>query len=1558
MKQPAQAKTLDSFCKSESILQTKIALMTFYNRRYSDWTDKFILLIEYFQLISQSLIFHASASNNATSASSSFSNTVVYFLKLVNPSYLMPLRVHNSLSSTILLIVLVSMILKYLLLLYIVLIAYWGSQGNKMLLTLWRGVFKTQSRIQCFLITSFWTAVIMGCSEGTFQVKGLDKPVIIGLCCVLMLIEYLLSFYIEIDFDYALPTKNFLAAKSCVTQAVTLLQKLVLQIVAVAFQFNSEAGVWVFSILNLGFIAIKSYQYHDKLPLYHIKALLFQNKLYSVVLSLNIACFAQTFLFAVDYHPADITFTLIVWFALALLIVKVSHEILIKRIANMLNMKFANSSPELLVQRVTAIKELERYTKLPSEKNAKYDLSYLLNALVSVNRKDIFGIDEIALFELPPDELFIQYLTNLSLKFPTNSFVKLHLARACLRNPRFYVKSIKVIAELVQKRWSRSYFSASLLINDAEKTILSMGHNSESSLDLLEYMESKSFVLKIVMGMLEQADLKTQICNNILGDTANIGHIFNHAQEVDNYKEHISKKIKLLTQRVPDSYIEPFLLAAGYYLILDYSPEKYQKYIDVYIQKKVKQGKHFESKTLTEDNLYQINNILLMLSGEKANYGQIAFCSGSIVTVCGGKIEGYQGKHVSTLFTPSFQAYFYDVFRRIFAEEETLPDKIQRAFVYHKNGYIVEVEVYFKIHPNLSQGLYVSMIIRPTNSSKEYLLVKEDGSIEGATQGITDDLSLDKSVQSSPNVKLLSEELWNINQAFNIVARKDKDLESKEYHKALKVSQAYTSEAQEIRLMSAEGKNKTSHYGCNVSVISCGSTCLKVLELVKLNTSEKRFDFIEEDSNANELDVDENIQSKEMTTEWRGQTEFNEMMSPRALSTRRLLISKSEKTTLTNTNVGVVTEIRPSDGVDNNYKLHHQVGENESQLKFANSTHALDGSTSRATNRAFLNATKINFEARSFRAICVMFYGVILFTFLSQIVLKIISDNTMESLRVKKTMLSLSQLRTYKMLFIVINCRRGVNNIIDPNIANGVTFSGMVTVVNNLEPHKIAVEDYNKRILENTYLLSDDIKRDFFSRDIRVYGSYVDSNDRSYYKDMTNFELVDDVIDAIQKLNGIKGDPDLLKGQTAYNLFNFILLNVMNDYLYKNQEITDLFMDSVEKGKNYVQLALNFCLIITPLFLIGIVIMLTAIIWRQYHMEKKHMTAFVRLKPRSVKGLLERLTTFKKKLVDRDTAKIHEWLESINNRDTVTQNEQQQESNYHKHHDVQVINCSGTRIRYFGYVLKVAFYILILIGVMLWNYASSQKSMNVIYRRQGQLEFLYHLSVVVSVTYCAIHETFGSNNTNLIMHKKSKTALVDALADVRLMRNQLVEVLQEEDGTYDPVVEDMAFRYKDCEPYDFIVPNINYCTFIINHGGSANLNNLLSAAIARAQVKIEDYNTCDKTNISTLLVCRYRNVDYLMPPFALGAIEAQKIGDVIDVYLERSIADAQNQRNTFLAVFSVSLAIVSALIWLQVLRKVRDLQNDFKKVLQVFPPQLIFSSFLLKKFLRRKKSLE
>jgi len=80
--------------------------------------------------------------------------------------------------------------------------------------------------------------------------------------------------------------------------------------------------------------------------------------------------------------------------------------------------------------------------------------------------------------------------------------------------------------------------------------------------------------------------------------------------------------------------------------------------------------------------------------------------------------------------------------------------------------------------------------------------------------------------------------------------------------------------------------------------------------------------------------------------------------------------------------------------------------------------------------------------------------------------------------------------------------------------------------------------------------------------------------------------------------------------------------------------------------------------------------------------------------------------------------------------------------------------------------------------------------------------------------------------------------------------------------------------------------------------------------------------------------------------------KSQLISKIIDAQLSKSIADTNSQLSTILAIFIVGLVIAVIFIWYQALIKIREANNDFKKVLKTFPPELVLSSFLLKTFLR------
>ncbi len=97
---------LSFFCKDSLSLGSKLALLTFYKVKFPLYIEKLLLLFEYLQLISQAFSYETSSKN------SYFTEIVLYFLKLTNPSSLLSWKSSDITTSTVLVMIFCCTLLK------------------------------------------------------------------------------------------------------------------------------------------------------------------------------------------------------------------------------------------------------------------------------------------------------------------------------------------------------------------------------------------------------------------------------------------------------------------------------------------------------------------------------------------------------------------------------------------------------------------------------------------------------------------------------------------------------------------------------------------------------------------------------------------------------------------------------------------------------------------------------------------------------------------------------------------------------------------------------------------------------------------------------------------------------------------------------------------------------------------------------------------------------------------------------------------------------------------------------------------------------------------------------------------------------------------------------------------------------------------------------------------------------------------------------------------------------------------------------------------------------
>ena len=121
--------------------------------------------------------------------------------------------------------------------------------------------------------------------------------------------------------------------------------------------------------------------------------------------------------------------------------------------------------------------------------------------------------------------------------------------------------------------------------------------------------------------------------------------------------------------------------------------------------------------------------------------------------------------------------------------------------------------------------------------------------------------------------------------------------------------------------------------------------------------------------------------------------------------------------------------------------------------------------------------------------------------------------------------------------------------------------------------------------------------------------------------------------------------------------------------------------------------------------------------------------------------------------------------------------------------------------------------------------------------------------------------------------------------------------------------------------------------------------------------KLAQYDAVDKTNTAKVLAVAVSGLTPMLSGYRVSGSQVLLLSDLISTKLAKSVDDIHSLGTTILVIFSVTLLIASILIWLQILIKVKRVNDDFKKVLAVLPPNIILSSFLLKSFLNKTSSI-
>ena len=1203
------SQSLGSFCRTHSFFRTKLAFLSFYKIHYSDFTNKICLALEYFQVISQLLLFDPRLEKNIETENKLVFQIITYSSKLLNPSHL--LKYENSDSTTIIILIMILSlsILKSLLFTYVSSVAHWSWKKIDILFWLWRWIFKLQGRVIYYFLTSFWVRAIIEAREGSFSIDGLHNNALIGVAAWMIGQEVIFSFFIETQFCYILPSRDFLSSKTYSLQVLTLTQKLMVQLCQLVFESKDLlAAVWITSMAILICSLCRIYQFYSKLPLYRGEALKFQARFLSLVFSLEVGFLAHTIARSVDEVRADLNFLIVIWLILAGLCWKLFREYLLERRMELLQDK-NDGVPEFLVHKISFYKGLKEEEGVEMRGKNMSLFGTVLDLQIKGNEDE--------------NKIFLNYLEKITKKYANSSFIELHKAYLENQNIASYSKIIKTILNIRQKKWSNAYLSSSILLYQVESSIRASYGQSSSSLDLEGYLNNYLKFMNLKESMLEEAELKVKVCEDMLEKTSNLGEIAKLSQKIDKVKRDIEKKSINLLRNIPDQYVSPLLIYAQYQITLNYSLEQYEKYVERFNNQCMKFEKSLKETTMNNENLYQSNNAILLISGEKANNGQILFCSPSIRNICGKENNSFVGSHVSRLFPSSFGVYYGDLFRGVFTtKENSILNKPMSVFLQNQDGHIIKSEIYIQVHPYVTLNLCLQMMIRPVPTVKDYLLVSEDGVIEGASHKISELLDVSP---GSVNIEDICEEL------FYLLIEKEQIINGN-----MRMLQFCSV----MKRRRNENNSPNYWYQCELQTVTFGE---KSLKLISLNQSDKGKSSIfhkertlfkiqnlggedEDDSSLTEseniddcdekIDDNNNMKSMPSPTSPRETHIFTEVLPTSPVSPLRIQVN-DRLLTLKDTERFELAHSSPR-------------GENEEvsisqRLKSNSLTHR---SREVQNYRYFRTAINSSSDPKSFMILCLIFYCAIVGVCVGQILLMVVSIQTMDDLEVKKDLLRWAEARSFRANMISINSIGGALQIagaLDPSDV----LQGVLSVVSNIDFHRAALVEANDNILNTLDRLDSSLQDNLRMKDVQLTGSSLISSDSSSV-DVTSFQFVDSIGGAITGLVEL-ANPSSSQGAL---ILNFLSTNIANDFLAKNQGIRDVFIESVEEQRQDLENTINLCLILSLLLLLGLALTILLIIWAQYKIERDYLLAFLKLSPSAVRRIQLRFRSFAKSLMN------------------------------------------------------------------------------------------------------------------------------------------------------------------------------------------------------------------------------------------------------------------------------------------------------------------------------------
>ena len=1591
---PTLLSQLSSLCDDHSSFQARVAIASFSETSSSTFLDQVLMFFEHIQVISPILILTITLNFNFHS---SLFQATLFLLRIISPALWMSFDKTGVLENSVLILVCCFTAFKFLLFLYILYQCTQKTEASGLLVTLWRIMTKFQSRIGYMYVSTFYINSIRVINWETFESTDDQNKAFEVIAFLLIAIEFILAFAPKMVFHYMLPTKSFLAAKGNTLEIMTLLQKVVVQVLLAALDYKSPASNWIFAISNICIDSLRISYFYRVLPLYSFRALYFQGWFLMVVACLNLSFFMSVIVKTIDESYCSLSFSLILWGVLLVLAIFTSN--------NFLKMAFwrlicdpSLDNPNLLVHRIVAIKELRRLTEEHYEKNEKYDFHFLVNQTLNRHLEKILWVQEWKAgdnLDINTKEssniMFKNFLEKLSERSPRNKFIKIFLAEFCFKTMKVFRDPIRTCLALRKTRDINLRINAEFLLMRIQNHIKL--NNEISPLNLFAFASQHALTAQLKQEMLKQANLQIEVSSEIMEDAPNLELIYLKSQQAHYHRRNAIRRINHIPKALSGWNIEALLVSAKYYLSINHSIKDYLYFKKIYLQKLNKYQESFSQEKLCPEDVFQDTTGFLLVSGEKGEEGKILFATNPVVKALGGESSQYPGTYFVQKTPPIYRPIYSVAWKQMPEDpESTYMGKIIRNFAYNMNGYLVEAEYYIGIHPFASQGFGFIFIFRPIFSNKQYMLLHENGDIDSTTKGLLERFGL-KPQSMRTNIRMLNEELEMVNDAFNMMAFPEKyDVESLRNflskEEAEEIYKKYTTEGVDIMFNSENGMNYS--YNCKIHNLLLGPLLIKTVTLEE-NRRENRERTHELQplfyQNQKEEEALDNLSSNSLKTEeekeegwvdfdaitaakktpseiqqtpFSSQTEVEilnktQREEPEAATTRRqLMTSRTTLKRLEYKSTAKLAAVHLSDSMNEEPEFAEEEERHKvipkSSLRSKNSSRF--GQQKRLAT-VFHASLDTKYYTKTFWALVSLFYASLAVMIALRIVVKLTIDKDMSALAAKKDIFNNNSLRGYQLIETAGMTRLGYQiyiNQFDLSVY-GNSYEDSYNAIRTLVLMNIkSLRESNKVVFEESNVLNEETQNALYAKDAKIYTTYFDETVQSYTK-MDTFQATDRIIESALYLyeafsnvlfNSTFVDPE------AETRAKFLFRNSLNDLIIANLGLSMAMLESYSQQFDSVKnLSLAFTIIMI-VFLCGFAGAFFIVLHRQYSKDIFYLSAICRLNHGKLQLIHQEFLHFQKKLKQEEGGKdLQEKAQKL--RHAKTRDENLLSSSI-KRESLKVPEKKEIRKRYYIYILGIAVLLLALLSYVIYNQASAGGIFDKMDANKERLYFVNKIRIKISLTSASFKELASTNNVAMVENVQVLTKFEELIKVLKSLRVGIYSTLLTGESLEESPEIEALLLGDGCSMLQWSLSPM--CASLKNKGMPTGFIYLLNEFEGYMTDKLEAYKASNKTT-AALVELQVKDYDIISYIYVVTLNEVELLASIVnEQYEEKMDADTNRRLMSLVGVLLIIFG-VGIFGWIFVLKKLGESVNNFKNILRVLPAELVLSSFILKTALMR-----